>query len=718
MLLKENVINHSHKLKKNEGKLRCNKSSLSLTPFDIDATLSFNVDDITNSQAKTTKQSKIILDENFTPTSNTHHEVSINTINPELLITPSIDVDSNETATTTCNDVIHFSLISKKTIAIECEQQQSTTIPDALKRIITSNGGVYESNLKLYIAPIHNYPTLYKLIKQLKHHHYMLKPIPSFAIKAIQSEEFNKIIFTFKNKEIIFDYINDPIKTVNDVPSKLYNALYEYQKEGIQFGIQRHGRILIADEMGIGKTIQTIGLCYIYKNDWPVIIICPGSLKYNWSNEIKKWLTLSSNDVWIINASKDKIPNNKQVYIISYDLVHAVRKRLRKLKSNVMILDECHNIKNVTTRRACCIVPLAQRSKRLMLLSGTPILSHTKEAFTLLECLRPDIFDDYNEYKVRYCCDKNETKKRRNYGVSYTKELNCIFNSLMIRRLKKSVLCELPLKKRTKIEIECEGEIVKMIKEKKNEQGKTLCMGEAYKLTGLSKIKGVKMYVMNLLLNEQKFILFAHHRTVLDALEEFLQKKHIGYIRIDGDTDIQKRFKLVEQFQTSKQCLVALLSINATATGITLTSAAMVVFAELSWTPAIMIQAEDRAHRIGQKNDTVDVRYLYGRDTLDEYIFRKLSEKMTIVSTTLDNVEADMGLKDNTAHKDKDKEKDSNESELNEDLETVSTEVDLNDVNAHEHSMKRKLQRVYDEKEDEDDDNDKDYVIRSKRYVL
>ena len=58
----------------------------------------------------------------------------------------------------------------------------------------------------------------------------MLKPIPSFAIKAIQSEEFNKIIFTFKNKEIIFDYINDPIKTVNDVPSKLYNALYEYQK--------------------------------------------------------------------------------------------------------------------------------------------------------------------------------------------------------------------------------------------------------------------------------------------------------------------------------------------------------------------------------------------------------------------------------------------------------------------------------------------------------
>jgi SWI/SNF-related matrix-associated actin-dependent regulator 1 of chromatin subfamily A len=185
------------------------------------------------------------------------------------------------------------------------------------------------------------------------------------------------------------------------------------------------------------------------------------------------------------------------MYIISYDLVHAVRKQLKKLNSNVMILDECHNIKNVSTRRACCIVPLAQRSKRLMLLSGTPILSHTKEAFTLLECLRPDIFDDYNAYKERYCCDKNAKKKRHHKGVSYTKELNCIFNSLMIRRLKKTVLCELPLKNRTKIEIECDEAMVKMIKEKKNSKGKALCMGEAYKLTGLSKIKGIKTYIMN-----------------------------------------------------------------------------------------------------------------------------------------------------------------------------------------------------------------------------
>lgn len=691
-MLKENIIN-SHKPKKHELKHRHHKSSNSLA-FDIDATLSFNIDDITYSQVKTTKHSKIVSDENFTPTSNKHVEVSINTINPGLLIS------SDSESETSFNDVIHFSIISKKTIAIEFEQPN--TLNDSIKQIIKTNGGVYESNLKLYIAPIHNYPTLYKEFKQLKHHRYIIKPIPSFAIKAIQSEDFNKIIFSLKNKEIVFDYLNDPVKTVNDLPTKLYNALYEYQKEGIQFGIKQHGRILIADEMGIGKTIQTIGLCYIYKSDWPVIVICPGSLKYNWNNEIKKWLSLGSNDVWLINASKDKIPINKQVYIISYDLVHAVRKRLKKLKSNVMILDECHNIKNVSTRRACCIVPLAQRSKRLMLLSGTPILSHTKEAFTLLECLRPDIFDDYNEYKVRYCCDKNDTKKHHN-GASYTKELNSIFNSLMIRRLKKTVLCELPVKKRTKIEIECEEEMVKMIKEKKNEKGKTLCMGEAYKLTGLSKLKGIKAFVMNLLLKGNKFILFAHHRIVLDSIEEFLQKKHTSYIRIDGDTDIQRRFKLVEQFQTNKQCLVALLSINATATGITLTSASIVVFAELSWTPSIMIQAEDRAHRIGQKNETVDVRYLYGRDTLDEYIFRKLSEKMTIVSTTLDNVEADMGLKD-TEDKDKD-----NESELNEDLETVSTEIDLNDVNAHEHSMKRKRMEVHDEKDD---------IIRSKRYIL
>lgn len=135
------------------------------------------------------------------------------------------------------------------------------------------------------------------------------------------------------------------------------------------------------------------------------------------------------------------------------------------------------------------------------------------------------------------------------------------------------------------------------------------------------------------------------------------------------------------------------------------------MFAELSWTPSIMIQAEDRAHRIGQNSECVDVRYLYGRDTLDEYIFSKLSEKMTIVSTTLDNVKVDMGLKDNESEdKDSDSElSDKERTETNEDLETVSTEIDLYDVNGHVHPMKRNKKETQ---------TNNDELIKNKTYVV
>lgn len=74
------------------------------------------------------------------------------------------------------------------------------------------------------------------------------------------------------------------------MPEKLASSLYNFQKEGIEAGIRMFGRILIGDEMGVGKTIQAIGIAYIYKNDWPLLIITPASLKYTWRDEIRKWL--------------------------------------------------------------------------------------------------------------------------------------------------------------------------------------------------------------------------------------------------------------------------------------------------------------------------------------------------------------------------------------------------------------------------------------------
>ena len=116
-------------------------------------------------------------------------------------------------------------------------------------------------------------------------------------------------------------------------------------------------------------------------------------------------------------------------------------------------------------------------------------------------------------------------------------------------------------------------------------------------------------------------------------------------MRIDGTTKQETRYQYVNYFQLNKNCQVAILSIIAASTGITLTAAQMVIFAELTWTPSIMIQAEDRVHRIGQKSEFVDIKYLYGKETLDDFILDKLQKKLTIVSTTLDDKQANFGVK-------------------------------------------------------------------------
>jgi SWI/SNF-related matrix-associated actin-dependent regulator 1 of chromatin subfamily A len=70
----------------------------------------------------------------------------------------------------------------------------------------------------------------------------------------------------------------------------MLESLYGFQKEGIEYGVQRFGRLLLGDEMGVGKTIQALGIQYLYKNDWPLLVLCPSSLKYTWQDEVRTWL--------------------------------------------------------------------------------------------------------------------------------------------------------------------------------------------------------------------------------------------------------------------------------------------------------------------------------------------------------------------------------------------------------------------------------------------
>jgi len=122
---------------------------------------------------------------------------------------------------------------------------------------------------------------------------------------------------------------------------------------------------------------------------------------------------------------------------------------------------------------------------------------------------------------------------------------------------------------------------------------------KAYTKTGEAKVSGMTDFIDTLIDNNCKFIIFAHHKTVLDKLEQYIQTKKIGYIRMDGKVSMENRHERVKAFQGDDSIRIAILSITACSQGLTLTAASTIVFAELFWTPSIMTQAEDRAHRIG-----------------------------------------------------------------------------------------------------------------------
>ena len=542
-------------------------------------------------------------------------------------------------------DGIHFQIISDYNVSIEIVPED--ILDSKIQSLLDKYKAVFDPSMKLWILPYVNYLPLYNDLNQIKNFRYKIYKIGSIAKKCYENKTLTKLEIKRKIKEEIIDYTKDnKERDLDTLPKSIKNALYDFQFDGVRFGVEHHCRFLLADEMGVGKTIQAIALCYLYREDWPVLIVCPGSMKYLWKGEIQTWLGFKDYRINIINSSKQKISDEAYFYIISYDLVSHILKKLKKMKFNFVILDEAHCIKNRDTIRAKNILPIAIRSKRLILMTGTPLLAKPLEGYPLLYALRPDLFPYFKQYAYRYC-DPQPTPFGISWsGTSNTKELHWLLSTLMVRRLKKEVLNKLPPKRRQKVEIKTDKDIIEQIKEvrvKVKGRNGTL---QAYTLTSTAKKLGVCEYVSDILSDsEEKIIVFAYHHEMMNSIEDLLKKDKIDYIRIDGSTKQDKRYEYVKYFQQRKECRVAIVSIIAGSTGITLNKAHIVIFAELTWTPSIMIQAEDRAHRIGQKSEFVDIKYLYGPGTLDDFILDKLQKKLVIVSTTIDDKKENFGVK-------------------------------------------------------------------------
>lgn len=430
------------------------------------------------------------------------------------------------------------------------------------------------------------------------------------------------------------------------------NKMMAFQRAGVEFVEEAGGKALIADQMGLGKTIQALAYLQLHEDLRPAIIVAPASLKMNWKQEAERWLE-TDDTIYICSGRKpeDKIEEAEKhsIIIINYDILPSwVDALTTEMRPQIIIYDESHSLKNGKSKRTKAAAILSTRIPQRLLLTGTPVLNRPNELWTQLNIIDPDRYDSFFRFGTTYCNAFYNGYGWDFSGASNIPQLAEELRGIMIRRTKDQVLEELPDKTRSLIPIEIsnrkeynrvEDEFLKWVEEQK---GKAAA-ARASKVEQIAKIEYLKQvaakgklheainWILGFLHNDEKLVVFATHKEVIDTVFKAFDGTAV---KIDGSTPVDKRQDIVEQFQTDPKIRLFVGNIQAAGVGLTLTAASNVAFLELGWTPALHDQAEDRCHRIGQK-DAVNIYYLLAEETIDEKIAELLEAKREVVDAVM-----------------------------------------------------------------------------------
>ena len=488
----------------------------------------------------------------------------------------------------------------------------------------------------------------------------------NFYMKHVLKEEVERIKKEKEKTKKLSRAVNARIK----VPAPEGLDYFPYQKAAIKFAKTRPST-LIGDEMGTGKTVTTAGIINYDSKIKKVLVICPASLRINWKRELDKWL-VKNYKVGVVNRSE--YPNGSDIIVINYDVVPKHHETLSSIEWDLLVIDEAHYLKNRNAKRTKYILGHEKsgisgiKSKKKVFLTGTPILNRPIEMFPILNALDSETWSSQWKFAKRYCDAKHNGFGWDFSGSSNLDELQDeLRSSIMIRRTKKEVLPELPGKFRQVIELPYNNKIKKLLDQEKSEwdnkeellnelkasslvarisdnrddykesveslkQGVAASFGDMAKLREKIALLKVPYVIEHLKDIDSKVVVFAHHKSVVNALYEELGDEAVVLV---GDTKMEDRQDAVDRFQNDPKVKYFIGSIMAAGVGITLTSSSHVVFAELDWVPGVINQCEDRCARIGQKNNVL-VQHLVLEESLDAKIAKTLTKKQEVIDKALD----------------------------------------------------------------------------------
>ena len=460
-----------------------------------------------------------------------------------------------------------------------------------------------------------------------------------------------------KEQEMLSYMKSEGIKraTDSDIEIKGINGeLYPYQKVGVEFFMANNGRAILADTMGLGKTLQA--LAYITTTEQnKSLIVCPASVKYSWEGEVEKWTNLKSLVIDSATPFTKEQYEKHDVFIINYDILVRHGKPLTTFKWDCMICDEFHYVKNASAKRTKATKAIAQKIKRVLLLSGTPMLSRPVELFNGLNILQPAAWNNYMGFTARYCGGHYGYFGWDVKGATNINELQGKISRYFIRRTKDEVLKELPPKQFTDIPVDLPSDIrteynmavadfqdyLKKVKKKSDKEVRRSMQAEKLvrlaalrQITTKGKVKHALNTINDIIDSGQKVVVFSVYNEPLKELKKALKDQAVI---LTGSVDAKDRKDIIEKFQEDDDVKVFLGGTKSAGVGITLTSAANVLFIDYSWVPADHAQAADRIHRIGQTASSVNIYQLYSRNTIDDYMTKLLAGKKALFDKLIEN---------------------------------------------------------------------------------
>ena len=441
---------------------------------------------------------------------------------------------------------------------------------------------------------------------------------------------------------------------------ELSQGLFAHQVEGVAFLLARR-RAILADDMGLGKTRQSIVSVRQAAPEGPYLVVCPAAVKLNWEREIR--VCTPAAQTMVVNGSgplNGRLGSWNGWVIINYDLLGKHIAALRGAEWQAIVFDEAHYLKNHTSKRSKLARELVldiPSDPVVYSLTGTPMTNRPRDLFPLLQLSRHPLGRSFLSFAKRYCAATQNGYGWVTDGASNLEELTVQLHGVMLRRRKEDVL-DLPPKLRNWLEVDVEAGVgaAEMREVVSNLFFATVCALELPSQLDSPNPEGSdRIRLLAKITKARHKLAVAKSSTCIDFVEGVIEQgekvlvfscfdapvksvaKHFGdqCVVVTGATPSSKRQALVDRFQSSDEVKVFAANILAGGVGLNLTAARHVVFNDLDWVPANHWQAEDRAYRIGQTG-TVNVHYLLGKGTIDDFVHTVLQTKAALTEAVVD----------------------------------------------------------------------------------